>query len=201
MLKQPAFPGLNQAMKKKVTRREHFLEQAVGVDRGALPEGRAPTDAAGGDATGRSCCKERHLPDTGHGFQATSAADQASIHLAVDSTGLKIFGDGAWLEEKQKTNAKRKSWRKPHLGLDLVIAETVCSDLTTDDIGDPTALSGLLYQVNGSVDLFLAAGAYDGNPTYDLLAARFGSMTDQERSIQSGRGAASDLTRPPYSRD
>ena len=30
---------------------------------------------------------------------------QAAIHLTVDSTGLKIFGEGEWLEEKHKTSA------------------------------------------------------------------------------------------------
>jgi hypothetical protein len=104
--------------------------------------------------------------------------NQASIQLVVDSTGLKIFGKGARLDDKYKTNAKRRSWRKLHLGLDLVSGEIVCSDLTTDDIGDPTALPVLLDQVNGPVDLFLADGAYDGNPTSDLLAARFGSMIE-----------------------
>jgi hypothetical protein len=47
-----------------------------------------------------------------------------------------------------------------------------------DDIGDPTALPVLLDQVNGPVDLFLADGAYDGNPTSDLHAAQFGSMIE-----------------------
>ena len=47
---------------------------------------------------------------------------------------------GDWLEEKHKTKGKRKSWRKLHLGLDLVSGEIVCSYLTTDDIGDPTAM-------------------------------------------------------------
>jgi hypothetical protein len=27
----------------------------------------------------------------------------------VDSTGLKIFGEGEWLEKKHKTNRKRNS--------------------------------------------------------------------------------------------
>nr|WP_245581564.1 transposase [Octadecabacter arcticus] len=81
-------------------------------------------------------------------------------------------------EEKHKATAKRKTWRKLHLGLDLVSGEIVCSDLTTDDIGDPTALPGLLDQVYGPVDLFLADGAYDGEPTSDLLAARFGAMIE-----------------------
>jgi len=80
---------------------------------------------------------------------------RAPIHLIVDSTGLKIFGEGDWLEEKHKTRAKRKSWRKLHLGLDLVSGEIVCSDLTTDDIGDPTALPDMLDQNDGPVDRFL----------------------------------------------
>lgn len=65
----------------------------------------------------------------------------------VDSTGLKVFGEGEWLENKHKIKVKRKRWRKLHLGLDLVSGEIVCSDLTTDDVGDPTALSDLLGQI------------------------------------------------------
>jgi hypothetical protein len=95
-----------------------------------------------------------------------------------------------WLEEKHKTKRKRRSWRKLHLGLDLVSGEIVSSYLTTDNVGDPTTLPGLLDQVDGSVSLFLAPlsdasiacramdGAYDGEPTSDLLAARFGSMIE-----------------------
>ncbi len=103
------------------------------------------------------------------------ANNQAVIHMVVDSTGLKIFGEGEWLEEKHKTKRKRRSWRKLHLGLDLISGEIVCSDLTKDEVRYPTALPDLLDQVDSSVDLFLADGAYDGEPTSDLLAARFGS--------------------------
>lgn len=98
------------------------------------------------------------------------------VQLVVDSTGLKIFGEGDWLVEKHKNKAKRRSWRKLHLGLDLVSGRIVCSDLTKDDVGDPTALPVLLDQVAGPVSHFLADGAYDGDPTSDLLAARFGSL-------------------------
>ena len=74
------------------------------------------------------------------------------VHLVVDSTGLKIFGEGEWLRKKHKTRRKRRSQRKLHLGLDLV--------------------SG---QIDGPVDLFLADGAYDGEPTVEALTERFGS--------------------------
>ncbi len=100
------------------------------------------------------------------------------VQLVMDSTGLKIFGEGEWLEQKHKTKRKRRSWRKLHLGLDLVSGEIACSDLTKDDVGDPTALQDLLDQVDGPVDLFLADGAYDGEPTSKLLAARFGSAIE-----------------------
>jgi hypothetical protein len=100
------------------------------------------------------------------------------VHLVMDSTGLKIFGEGDWLEQKHKNKCKRRSWRKLHLGLDLVSGEIVSSDLTTHNVGDPTALPGLLDQVDGPVALFLADGAYDGEPTSDLLAARFGSRIE-----------------------
>jgi len=97
------------------------------------------------------------------------------VQLVVDSTGLKIFGEGDWLEEKHETKRKRRSWRKLHLGLDLVSGQIVCSDLTTDDIGDPTALPGLLDQIDGPVEMFIADGAYDGEPTVEALAERFSS--------------------------
>lgn len=95
------------------------------------------------------------------------------VQLVVDSTGLKIFGEGEWFEEKHKPKRKRRSWHKLHLGLDLVSREIVCADLTADEVGDSTALPGLLNQIDGPIAWFLADGAYDGEPTSDWLAARF----------------------------
>ena len=92
------------------------------------------------------------------------------IHLVVDSTGLKVFGEGEWLQNKHKTRAQRKL----HLGLDLVTGEIVCADLTPDGVGDPTALPQLLDQIDGDVSRFIADGAYDGAPTSDLLMKLFG---------------------------
>ena len=99
-------------------------------------------------------------------------------HLVVDSTGLKIFGEGEWLQNKHKTKAKRRSWRKLHLGLDLVSGEIICANLTLDDVGDTSVLPDLLDQVDGPVTRFLADGAYDGAPSRDLLWARFGETVE-----------------------
>jgi hypothetical protein len=39
------------------------------------------------------------------------------LHVLVDSTGLKIYGAGQWLEEKHGAKS-RHGWRKLHLALD-----------------------------------------------------------------------------------
>lgn len=71
---------------------------------------------------------------------------------------MKVFGEGEWLENKHKIKVKRKRWRKLHLGLDLVSGEIICFELTTDDVGDPTALLDLLDQIDGTVARFIADG-------------------------------------------
>lgn len=44
-------------------------------------------------------------------------------------------------------------------------------------MGETTALSGLLDQIDGDVTRFFADGAYDGEPSSDMLLARFGGDT------------------------
>ena len=51
------------------------------------------------------------------------------LHLIVDSTGLKLRGAGEWLFEKHGT-AKRRAWRKLHIGIDVASGEIVAFDLT-----------------------------------------------------------------------
>ena len=131
----------------------------------------------------------------------TASKRTRPVQLVVDSTGLKIFGEGDWLEEKHKTKGKRKSWRKLHLGLDLVSGEIVCSDLTTDCIGDPTALPDLLDQIDGPVDLFLADGAYDGEPTVKALTDRFGPLMEVTIPPPKNAILSPDAAQDPSARD
>ena len=95
---------------------------------------------------------------------------------------------------------KRKRWRKLHLGLDLVSGEIICSELTTDDVGDPTALPDLLDQIDGPVSRFIADGAYDGSPTRDLLATRLGEVVEvivppPKTAVQSPQSAEDPTVR------
>jgi IS5 family transposase len=91
------------------------------------------------------------------------------LHLVIDSTGLKILGDGEWQSHKHKTSNKRRSWRKLHLGVDgdgYIIASAL-----TDRIADDGCVAiSMLEQIKGSITRFTADGAYDSRPMYDALA-------------------------------
>ncbi|WP_229598027.1 IS5 family transposase [Roseibium aggregatum] len=94
----------------------------------------------------------------------------------MNSTGLKVFGAGEWQETKHGKASRRRSWRKLHLGLDLETGQIECSELTTDDIGDPSAVPGLLDQTEEPVRRFLADGAYDGTATRNEITQRFADV-------------------------
>ena len=110
--------------------------------------------------------------------QVMRQAGSVPIHLLVDSTGLKIFGEGEWLAQKHNTKGIRRRWRKLHLGLDLASGAIVCAALTHDNVGDSTALPSLLDQLDAPVTGFLADGAYDGASTRNLLRQRYGETLD-----------------------
>src|SRR4051794_5770358 len=54
-------------------------------------------------------------------------APHGPVRLVIDSTGLKLFGQGEWNEEKH--GRARRSWRKLHLTLDGETGEIVASVL------------------------------------------------------------------------
>jgi hypothetical protein len=93
---------------------------------------------------------------------------RSAIHLFVDSTGLKIFGQGEWAAAKHGGRGKR-GWRKLHLGVDesgLIVAVEL-TDNTTDDV-----VPELLSQVERDIDRFTADAAYDKWLVYSAVAAR-----------------------------
>lgn len=91
------------------------------------------------------------------------------VHVLIDSTGLKVFGAGEWLQEKHGVRARR-SWRKLHLAVDAETGTIVADALTANDVGDPSQVAPLLDQIDGKIASVMADGAYDGAPTYEVVA-------------------------------
>jgi len=94
-----------------------------------------------------------------------------SRHVVVDSTGLKIFGEGEW-KVRQHGYDKRRTWRKLHLGIDESTQEIVASTVTTNDIKDSQVLGELLEQVDESIAQVSADSAYDSFECYQQILER-----------------------------
>jgi len=96
---------------------------------------------------------------------------QGPIHVLVDSTGLKVFGEGEW-KVRQHGYSKRRTWRKLHLGVDEASGEIVAMELSTNDVSDGEVLPDLLDQIEETISDISADGAYDQKGCYEALDAR-----------------------------
>jgi transposase len=94
-----------------------------------------------------------------------------SVHLVVDSTGVKVYGEGEW-KTRQHGISKRRTWRKLHLGIDEATGEIVAVVVTTNDVHDGEVLSDLLDQVEAELRQVTTDGAYDHGHCYDDIGKR-----------------------------
>ena len=93
------------------------------------------------------------------------------VNVVIDSTGLKVFGAGAWRLEKHG-GKERRTWRKLHLAVDPDSGEILASELTATDEGDASLVGPLLDQISRPIASVMADGAYDGDPVYRAVAER-----------------------------
>lgn len=94
-----------------------------------------------------------------------------NITVAIDSTGLKIYGEGEWKVRKHGYS-KRRTWRKLHLGCDPDTGFIHCATLTKNDVDDASQLEDLLDQLEGDIDEVYLDGAYDKEKCWDGLIDR-----------------------------
>ena len=90
-----------------------------------------------------------------------------AVHLLVDSTGLKLFGEGEWKVRKHGY-AKRRSWRKVHLGMDAGTGQVCAVLMTHRDVDDASVLPELMAETPQGTKIEVVIG--DG--AYDTMAAR-----------------------------
>jgi hypothetical protein len=100
----------------------------------------------------------------------SASVPHGPLHLLIDSTGLRVYGAGQWLEEKHGAKSRRK-WRKLHLAVDANNGMIVAHTLTDQAMDDPSQVAPLLGQIDSCIARVTADGAYDGAPTYGTIAA------------------------------
>ena len=104
------------------------------------------------------------------GVALAVAGKQGNIDVVVDSTGLKVFGEGEW---KMRTHgkSKRRTWRKVHLTINPETHEIVAEVLTENSGHDADQVKPLLAQVNQPITTFYGDGSYDKWKVYEVLEA------------------------------
>jgi len=92
-------------------------------------------------------------------------------HIVVDSTGLKIYGEGEW-KVRQHGYSKRRTWRKFHLSADEKTQELQAVVVTEADVDDAEAGKKLLAQTPGEIDQVSGDGSYDKRKFYAAATQR-----------------------------
>jgi len=91
-----------------------------------------------------------------------------SLNIVLDSTGLKIYGEGEWKVRKHGYS-KRRTWRKLHLGGNPETGEIVTVVLTENSISDDAMVKEMLAQIEETLLSCAGDGAYDKRKVYEAL--------------------------------
>lgn len=98
-------------------------------------------------------------------------SDGQATYVLVDSTGLKVYGEGEW-KMRQHGTSKRRIWRKLHLACDEATNQLLAVALTTHDVDDASMLKPLLDELTQPLSGVAGDGAYDRIKVYDYLHQR-----------------------------
>jgi hypothetical protein len=90
------------------------------------------------------------------------------LHLVVDSTGLKVYGEGEWKVRKHGYS-RRRTWLKLHLALDPETHEIQAVVVSEPAVTDAEAIPDLLEQVQRPLASLTADGTYDRRTVYAEL--------------------------------
>lgn len=100
--------------------------------------------------------------------------EEPPAHVVVDSSGLKVYGEGEW-KQRQHGKSKRRTWRKVHLSVDPATGEITATTLTENNQHDSSQMEPLLEESEenrGPIDTVGGDGAYDKWVCYGAIEAR-----------------------------
>ncbi len=100
----------------------------------------------------------------------------SDLNLLVDSTGVKMRGDGEWQVRKHGPS-RRRQWRKVHLAMDVATGDIRGVEFTSSQTGDSPVLPDLLGQIlaDQPIGTVTADGAYDTRTCHSAIADRGGT--------------------------
>ena len=93
------------------------------------------------------------------------------FHLVIDSTGIKLYGEGEWKVKKHGWRRHRQ-WRKVHIAVDPRTKIIHAVEATDNAVTDAQAFKPLLDQVKEKIASVGGDGGYDQRPVYAELHRR-----------------------------
>lgn len=121
------------------------------------------------------------------------------IHVVIDSTGLKVYGEGEW-KVRQHGVSKRRTWRKLHLAVDESNSQILSVVLSENSFKDSELFEDLVDQIDEGIDQISADGAYDSKNCFNKS-----SELDAKLVVPPRRGARigkhGNCSGPPARRD
>ncbi len=93
------------------------------------------------------------------------------VVILVDSTGLKVAGDGEW-KVRQHGSDRRRTWKKLHIGVNSQTHEIEAVELTEPGIQDCQAFPEVIGKVKGKIKEVIGDGAYDRFSCYEVAEKR-----------------------------
>lgn len=96
---------------------------------------------------------------------------QGAKHIVVDSTGLKVYGEGEW-KVRQHGYSKRRTWRKLHLSVNEATHTLEAVVLTEAGVDDAEAGGQLLDETAGPIEQVSGDGSYDKRKFYEAATER-----------------------------
>lgn len=92
------------------------------------------------------------------------------LHIVVDSTGIKVYGEGEW-KVRMHGWSQHRTWRKLHIGTDEATGDILLGEMTGNDITDSETFAPLLNQLPKEqlIDQVSGDGAYDRRICYGAL--------------------------------
>jgi len=96
---------------------------------------------------------------------------KGKIDVIVDSTGLKVYGEGEW-KTRTHGKTKRRTWRKLHLMIDALAQEIIGECLTDNSVHDTVPVAKMLDEQKTPVGKFYGDGIFDTWNLYGTLDQR-----------------------------
>jgi len=93
------------------------------------------------------------------------------VHVAIDSTGIKIYGEGEW-KVRMHGISKRRTWRKLHIGVNESNGEILSAKVTTASIADGDMLVEIISDIDVDIKQVSADKGYDKRKCYEVLSGK-----------------------------